>query len=52
MNVCFYFNAAFIDSDVGDRNFISTVSYSSFSFILSDPAQIEVFTGISTESIS
>ena len=31
MNVCFYFNAACIESDVGDRHFICTVSDSSFS---------------------
>ena len=31
MNVCFYFNVACIDSDVGDRNFICTFTDSIFS---------------------
>lgn len=31
MNVCFYFNTACINSDVGDRHFICTFTDSSFS---------------------
>ena len=52
MYVYFYFNAACIDSDVGDRNFICTVCDSSFSLMFERSVVDSVCTVDSAQSPS